>query len=280
VPGRLAKGKHSVCAVPDTGAEQNVLSADCATRYRLVLDTAGGKKRFVLPNGRETWSEGTVKALWSFDGEPDLPFQTSFEVLCGCPSDVIFGSAFLRQTATMTANNKRLRAQLVLEADIGSFFAFGRSQHRVAGSINGTKAVALPDTGCVLNLLSLKYALDNDLEIAMKEDHTGALQYADGSTEETIGHVTSTWAFQDDPEHPLTLQFEVLVNCRYDVVLGQEAILTSEAMTKHASSFLEQTATGAMELSPVVSKPQLLQKLEKLTTKKKGELFHYFMGRK
>ena len=271
VPGRITKEKYSVCAVPDTGAEQNILSAKAANQYRLVVDAAGGKKRFILPNGREVWSEGTVRTAWLFEGEPSQSFDISFQVLRGCPSDVIFGNGFLKQTATMTTNNKRLRAQLVLEADIGSFFSFGRSHQRVAGAINGTKVTALPDTGCVLNLVSLKYALDNDLDIDMKEDHTGALQYADGTTEETIGRVTTKWAFNDDLEHPVTLHFEVLVNCRYDVVLGQEALLASEAMTKHTGSFFEQTVTGAMELSPVVSKPHILQELEKLTTKDTGE---------
>jgi hypothetical protein len=67
------------------------------------------------------------------------------------------------------------------------------------------------------------------------------------------------------------LHFEVLVNCLYNVVLGQRALLALEAMTRQASNFFEQNATRVIELSQVVSRLHILEELERPTTKDKGE---------
>lgn len=48
------------------------------------------------------------------------------------------------------------------------------------------------------------------------------LQFADGSIQETVGQVDTTWTFASDLKIPIT--FEVLENCSADVILGEDVV--------------------------------------------------------
>lgn len=48
------------------------------------------------------------------------------------------------------------------------------------------------------------------------------LQFADGTLQETVGQVDTTWTFASGLKIPVT--FEVLENCSADVILGEDVV--------------------------------------------------------
>ena len=63
------------------------------------------------------------------------------------------------------------------------------------------------------------------------------LQFADGSIQQSIGQVDTTWTFGSGLHVPLT--FEVLRVCSHDIVLGEGVIRDNDVFENKASSLLD-----------------------------------------
>ena len=63
------------------------------------------------------------------------------------------------------------------------------------------------------------------------------MQFADGTFQETVGQVDTTWTFTSGLEIPIT--FEILENCSADVILGEDFLLDHDVFRSHAASMQE-----------------------------------------
>ena len=63
------------------------------------------------------------------------------------------------------------------------------------------------------------------------------MQFADGTFQETVGQVYTTWTFTCGLEIPIT--FEILENCSADVILGEDFLLDHDVFGSHAVSMQE-----------------------------------------
>ena len=95
------------------------------------------------------------------------------------------------------------------------------------------------------------------------------MQFADGTFQETVGQVDTTWTFASGLEIPIT--FEVLEDCSADVILGEDLLLEHDVFGTYAASMqevpYEDEEDEPADLSPFGYTSYLQQKFESLTTK-------------
>lgn len=261
LPGKLHQSH--VNALPDTGADRNAISLDLAQKLGFWMDT-NDQHTFVLPNNCKMQSLGTVTETFYFDGEHD-PHIVKFDVLRDSPYELILGDLFLSHTETLKKYSHRLRKTPVPNPRIRPFCNMDRPRSRLVGVLDGEVTVALPDTGCMVNLISMEYARAHGLQSSIDTSDRGYLRYADGHVEPTLGSMTLPWAFADQSNRVLDLDFEVVADCRYDVVLGQEILLDEHVYRDHAESFvnLPNDDDEEFEMSPVSWTPNWVEKLNK-----------------
>ena len=97
-------------ALPDSGAEPNLLSYEYVKQRGWLVDMVPGPESCTLlqfADGSTETTEGRLHLKWSFDGKwdvttPSASFSITFDVLRGCPFDVILGQDFLDQTNAFT----------------------------------------------------------------------------------------------------------------------------------------------------------------------------------
>ncbi|KAL8788171.1 MAG: hypothetical protein Q9213_001810 [Squamulea squamosa] len=91
--GTLA-GKCDVLALPDTGAERNVIDLDFALQLGLQINRAEGCREFVqFADGTFEQTLGRVHTHWTFANGQQIPI--AFEVLENCCASVIIGEEVL-----------------------------------------------------------------------------------------------------------------------------------------------------------------------------------------
>ena len=87
--------KNTVFAVPDTGAERNIMDLEYALRHGYEIRRKGRRKRgcLLFADGTSQSTVGRVKTTWTFETGERVPIN--FEVLETCSADVILGDNFL-----------------------------------------------------------------------------------------------------------------------------------------------------------------------------------------
>lgn len=90
--GTLADA-HDVFAVPDTGAERNVMDMDYALEKGLKIKRNDEKKYLGFADGTCQETEGRVDTHWTFASGKRIPI--TFDVLRNCSSDVVIGEEII-----------------------------------------------------------------------------------------------------------------------------------------------------------------------------------------
>lgn len=209
-------------AFPDTGAECNFMSLRYARKQGFIL-AKGEHRTFKLANGKVARALGRVETKWKFFAEPGRTYDLVFYVLPKCSRHVILGNTFLQETKTMSIHKQRIRyaKRRITQRAVNLIGNHNMSQ-RMAGSLNGVPVLALPDSGAQPNIVSAAFVEANGWEIS---DNRSSLRFADGSVQDSLGQVCGTWRFgENDGRETRQLVFEVLRDCPFDVVLGQEVV--------------------------------------------------------
>lgn len=107
-------GKYHVDALPDTGAQCNLISSHLAEKAGLV-PSEGTQLAIRLPTGKQVLSSGSVKIPFSFLGEAN-EYMLEFWVIPGCKSDLILSRRFLDATETLTKFTHRITTTTRKEA--------------------------------------------------------------------------------------------------------------------------------------------------------------------
>jgi hypothetical protein len=238
-------------AIPDTGAEFNIMAATFAKKRGLVVHNGDPSKCRLLrmANGKHIKTVGVVDAVWSFTSDSSQAWKITFHVLADFVYDLILGSQFLFTTQTMSHHKERLsriphplQSLLVLRVNV-----LGSASRQVRGFLQKERAQALPDSGSEPSLLSYEYVKRRGWLMRMKMEDQNLLQFADGSVAKTEGSIQAIWIFPSkEAGYPnkkartsLKVQFHILRGCSHDVILGQDALEESDIFLEHEDAFLD-----------------------------------------
>lgn len=278
VPGNLNGAQ--VKAFPDTAAEKNVISLDFAVRNKLDV-RRDSRLKFRLPTGKVARSVGTAYLPWQFAGELEV-FKISFSVLPKCTHDVIIGGKFLKFTQTLTKFAHRIKTELLPFPPRPGVKLLGSQRQRVWGSLDGERAVAIPDTGSDVMLVSTAYAKQRGFRIFRQNDCRSELEFANGSRAVTRGLVKDVdWSFGDF-NTSYQCDFHVLDNLSVDVVLSNDFLFGVNAFQDYDSSFFDEddvSAEGYIELSLVKQISWLSNRIQKFFNRKTQEVTDTNQGR-
>ena len=234
-----------ICAIPDTGAEGNIIALSFARSIGLdatMKDLDSGTS-FRMANGKVVQSLGTLSARWRFKRERSESFELDFHVLRDCIFDVLVGDEFLRSTQTMSLYRHRLsRVPRPTRAlYVRSLNLLGCPAHRLKGQLDGDEIFALPDSGSELNLVSWQYADQRDWLVTKLTGESNLVQFADGSLSRTEGQISAVFRFSGTAELQIekVVVFDVLYDLPFDVVLGQDFLEDTQAFATHEKSFLD-----------------------------------------
>ena len=98
------------------------------------------------------------------------------------------------------------------------------------------------------------------------------LEFADGSQQETVGQVETSWTF--DSGQSITLIFEVLEDCIYDVILGEEVLWEHNVFETYAASIQTPPSnTDSFDLAPFSFVPKWAQKISEGIMPNQGREF-------
>jgi hypothetical protein len=230
----------TVSAIPDTGSELNIVSDHFIKLHGIKLDSEF-QRSIQLPN-RETISTGTGSLPFSFEGEKST-FSIVFTVMPNCVHDVILSNSFLRTTETLTRFSSRLKRKFVPSLHMPRLRLLGAPKQRILGSINGHTAVALPDTGSDVMLISKQYVEERRLIHWVSTDNTyrTCLEFADGSLANTCGIAFGVeWRFGKEDSTSRPCDFHIMDGLPYDVILSNDFLFESKAFSQFKDFLFEQ----------------------------------------
>ncbi|KAL9047516.1 MAG: hypothetical protein Q9206_006711 [Seirophora lacunosa] len=112
---------------------------------------------------------------------------------------------------------------------------------RLLGSIgDGAESFAMSavaDTGAEGNVMDYRFAKSHNMPIRKGGSRRKFLQFADGTSQETVGQVETYWTFETGERIPVT--FEVLENCCSDVIIGDDILYDFNVFEDHARSIID-----------------------------------------
>jgi hypothetical protein len=157
-----ASGPATVMAIPDNGANLNIISHELAIYLGYSTPDASEREELKLLDGGTVVSEGVIQAVWRFSMTFTTEIETYhcvFRVLRNVISPLIVSSTFLQQTETFT----KLRNRLVLlppnPVPIPRIRTLGQTHSRRHCSINGRNVEPLVDSGSDIDVVFLDYAV-------------------------------------------------------------------------------------------------------------------------
>jgi hypothetical protein len=238
-------------AIPDTGAEFNIMAATFATMRGLVVDNGDPSKCRLLriANGKHIKTVGVVDGVWSFTSDSSQDWKITFHVLADFVYDLLLGSQFLFTAQAMSHHKERLnriprplQSLLVLRVNV-----LGSASRQVREFLQEESVHASPDSGSEPSLLSYEYVKRRGWLMRMKMEDQNLVQFADGSVAKTEGSIPATWVFPSkEVDHlnkedrtSLRAQFHILRGCSHDVILGQDALEKSDIFLEHEDAFLD-----------------------------------------
>lgn len=234
---------------------ENVISADFAKSYGIKVNT-DTRPNVRLANGKIVNAEGTVSLPFSFLGEMTL-YNRDFKVMARCAYDVILGSRFLLETATLPGLKyfaRRAKEVILSTYQRIRMMLTGCPEQFMTGFINDFPVNAVPDTGSDAMAVSQDFAERMGFKIHRKRKHRVWVTLADGSEALTAGMVMNAeWRFSRSNGLPSDLGFTenllVLENMPCDMVLSGEFLHRTQAFATHTrrSLAVEQDEYDATE---------------------------------
>lgn len=231
-------------ATPDTGAGLNTIDTSFALAHGYVLKTDKKHRAKIKTLNQGTFvSDGAVELKWTFEGEPETEYNVLFQAVSNSPHKILLGMPFLRETGTMGSNNHRITTHEVLHDRYVSTrsVCFQSTADSVLphakGKLGGKNELMLADSGSEVNVMSLAYAHTNAYHVDRSPDEQETLRFSDGSERRTIGRARARWKFAHD-NISYVVEFGVLENSHFDLVLGQDILFDTEAFKNHAEAIV------------------------------------------
>ena len=94
-------------------------------------------------------------------------------------------------------------------------------------------------------------------------ENRSILEFVDGSRQETVGQVETSWTF--DSGQCINLIFEVLQDCIHDIILGEEVLWEHDVFETYATSVQTlPSETESFDLAPFSFVPKWVQKIREV----------------
>lgn len=157
-----ASGPATVMAIPDSGANLNIISQELAKYLGYSTPDASEREELKLLDGGSVVSEGVIQAVCRFSMTFTTEIETYhcvFRVLRNVISPLIMSSTFLQQTETFSKFRNRLVLLPPNPFPIPRIRTLGQTHSRIHCSINGRNVKALVDSGSDIDVVSLDYAV-------------------------------------------------------------------------------------------------------------------------
>ena len=233
-PGRRLKGTLNLrgcSALPDSGAEPNLLSYEYAKQRRWLPNIVPGPEScrlLLFADGSTQRTEGQLRLSWSFDDRWDIssPYEDSktvviFDVLYGCPHDVILGQGFLEETDAFTKHEEAFE-DLYLDDTSGLFLVIWACDHYVLRNIksklskkNNSTSKPAEESDLKRERSSEKESLEQELQCRAEADertlHAMHSQYR-RDTKKTQERVERSYTDIDHPSSASSANFSDLSN--------------------------------------------------------------------
>jgi T-complex protein 11 len=222
----------AVAAIPDTGSELNIIAESFSMELGTTVDTSSTRK-LRLASGKIVKTKGTVKIPWRYAGEQNTQ-SLLCHVLANCNSKLILGSRFLGMDFM-----KRVKTCFRPLTRVLGVKLLGSERKRVWGHLNGCEAMALPDMGSDVLLVSRAYAIDRGWYIDRSPHRNIELEFPDGSRRYTNGIIENLqWAFGSESES-ITRDFYVLDDLPVDIILSNDVLFDSDAFNCYEDYFFD-----------------------------------------
>ena len=189
-------------AQPDTGAEGgNFMDLNLVNRLNLHIKTKKSDlKIFELANGKKFRALGRVKLKTSFAEEAQKTMTCWFYVFKKLSTSLIMGHEFLMKTKTISKYTYRLVERvscLSMLPRVNLISSTNQAKRRLSTFVDGRPTNIHADSGSDLDLISHAYAIKHGYKIDRRIECRKQVQYADGSTAQTIGQVEATVTMRD-----------------------------------------------------------------------------------
>ena len=257
-------------ACADTGCDINCITEAFARKLGLAVTTSQEVVKLPI-KGRSMTTVGSTEIILRFPRKPYMPMRWKFSVFPKLASDVICGLRFLRATLTLENYQDRLCDCIVSMKTTPQVRSLGGMGENLMCWLNGMPALALPDTGAELSIMSLEFAksLGYHDECGGKPFDTrngDEIELADGSIYKSCGTIDIVLSCLEpskiqskdsiaklenvrDPTKarlksvsakPLSIvieTFHVFNNLEHDIILGETVLAVLDAYRQHASQF-------------------------------------------
>ena len=296
----LVVNEVRLTTIPDTGAHINAIPLSTLELIHQRTENSNGESSIIKLNGRSSaiklGNDTQTKSLFQvqmkcrlLDNFPDrgksnlIVFHVFAKLATGIVA--IIGLDFLEATNILTSQSFRLKERFNPMQHIPrcvSVETIPASGLRLKIFLNEILLLAVPDTGSEINLMLRFCAVRNSFEIiALPEDETHHVEFADGQIESISGKVTvainaagysktesqETALGKDRPfdlqqpangvqEGDAALQtFYVLDSLTHEVILSQHLLHSMDVWNRHSSAFETVQAQGSSgELCTILSR--------------------------
>ncbi|KAJ5988572.1 putative P-type calcium ATPase [Penicillium waksmanii] len=240
-----------VDALPDTGADENAISFDCARRLGIKIERgldSESSAAFRLANGRMVKSCGIVRIPLSFAKGNKKPFKRpiSFTVFYALAVPMILGREFLKDTETLSRYTNRLkRTTTTLSSSIPRIMHLNVAKERMLCYVNGVPVYANADTGAEMNLASPEWAKRHGAVISKPDPGYEEVMLADRSCARILGQFNARFQVHDESKprgksrsRVSTRTFFILGGLTSEILLCQDLLFDVRAFKERKKSFV------------------------------------------
>jgi hypothetical protein len=194
IPGFLGKSigsstsRFPIEALPDKCAKYNFMKESEAKRLRLAINR-DITCTIAMTRNNIIKTVGVVVAPFTFWGETES-HPLEFHLLRDCIHDIILGKPFLKATSTfsdLALRAKRVVTNFMTKCTTLQLNFLGDSAPMFTGLLNGRIRQGLGDTGAQAPFIDEAFARGEGWHIDDHPDNIRTVQFADGSTADTVG---------------------------------------------------------------------------------------------
>ena len=242
---------------PDSGSEENVMTADVAQYLLLDIDSAPlSRKKFRVANGKSIESIGRAKVNYSFAREATVESCCFFYIFPHLICPVIMGMAFLDKTETLVKYRHRLQPRSIPAALVSRPFqmcSLDYPRRQLYCLADSQPKFANADTGSEINVMSLKYVQKRCFVVAQIGLSRDTVQFADGSISRLLGIVNVDIQIGTKNSLCYPTDFYILEDLTCDILLGEDFLDDTAAFKDYARAFaLDDEDDGICEVNTIV----------------------------
>ncbi|KAF8534926.1 hypothetical protein BDD12DRAFT_379615 [Trichophaea hybrida] len=251
----LIDGHVKSLVFADNGSDRNIMKQDYTQRHGIVIDKSPqARAKVPLPQkGKYLHIIGRTTVSWTFDDNPYQIYRLKFDVVSSCAHDVIVGKQFLDQTKSLTDNNHRLIAMPPRPpgSNLVSIKSIGESHDKITMLVSGKRgrkfrAHCLPDIGAEGEVISEEFAKRHKFKL----EHSDTIfEFADGTTDDSLGCVRLDMFFEDAPEKQISRYLEVMRDGQHDIILSHQFVFEHNLFSRKLLGLI--SVTGRLGLNAI-----------------------------